>query len=52
MTGELKMQFSIFKALALGTTILQWYIKASEDGKITKQEIAEITLKTINQLEL
>tara|TARA_R110002072_G_scaffold196017_3_gene353385 strand:+ start:1366 stop:1527 length:162 start_codon:yes stop_codon:yes gene_type:complete len=39
-------KLNMFQLIKLGYAIVQWYQKASEDGKITKQEILEL----INQV--
>ena len=35
-------KLNMYQLIKLGYAIIQWYKKASEDGKITKQEVLEL----------
>jgi hypothetical protein len=39
--------FNMFKILQLGYKVIMWYERASEDDKITKQEIKELMLTVL-----
>lgn len=43
---------NVWKALSLGMFLLGWFERASKDGQITPQEIAEGVIGAIAELKL